>query len=277
MQVIAIQYPDKPASQLYDLTRLSQATAAQRRARENQRLSRSRRKQYLQELETRYRICELLGAKASVEMQSAARRVAEENESLRTLLRAKGVDNEEIDTHLLNSIASASFPSATQMLVGSRPCFRQRDQPSGVSIVSGECTASPVDFRRTGLEDQGTSTSRISPLLPSHLLEEQIPEQDILANNSMPGSPSSTQLVIDERGQQLMSTEQLWKEHAAPGTTTSCNLAITIIIGANSDISESQARLDLGCGMLADCIVENSTLLELLDKYSAKSVYPSSA
>ncbi|KAF2432585.1 hypothetical protein EJ08DRAFT_585201, partial [Tothia fuscella] len=61
------------------------------RIRDNQRRSRARRKEYLQELETKYRQCEQIGVEASSEMQVAARKVLEENRKLRTLLKSKGM------------------------------------------------------------------------------------------------------------------------------------------------------------------------------------------
>ncbi|KAF2838760.1 hypothetical protein M501DRAFT_907401, partial [Patellaria atrata CBS 101060] len=60
------------------------------RIRDNQRRSRARRKEYLQELEWKYRNCEQLGVEASAEIQLAARRVLEENKRLRALLKQKG-------------------------------------------------------------------------------------------------------------------------------------------------------------------------------------------
>ncbi|KFY02077.1 hypothetical protein V490_00643 [Pseudogymnoascus sp. VKM F-3557] len=57
------------------------------RIRNNQRRSRARRKEYLQEIEGQLRQCELTGVEASPEIQSAARKVLEENRRLRTLNR----------------------------------------------------------------------------------------------------------------------------------------------------------------------------------------------
>lgn len=66
------------------------------RVRDNQRRSRARRKEYLTDLESKYRHCEQVGVEASAAIQGAARRVAEENRKLRTLLKRKGVGEEEI-------------------------------------------------------------------------------------------------------------------------------------------------------------------------------------
>ncbi|KAH7411085.1 hypothetical protein BKA64DRAFT_373065 [Cadophora sp. MPI-SDFR-AT-0126] len=70
------------------------------RIRDNQRRSRARRKEYLQELESRLRQCELQGVEASSEIQTAARRVAEENKKLRALLAQQGVRDESIEAYL---------------------------------------------------------------------------------------------------------------------------------------------------------------------------------
>ncbi|KAL2023050.1 hypothetical protein VTK56DRAFT_3960 [Thermocarpiscus australiensis] len=70
------------------------------RVRDNQRRSRARRKEYLQELEQRVRQAELHRVQASVEVQAAARKVAEENRKLRFLLRQHGVSDSSIEEFL---------------------------------------------------------------------------------------------------------------------------------------------------------------------------------
>jgi hypothetical protein len=76
------------------------------RIRDNQRRSRARRKEYLQELEQRVRQAELDGIHASVEVQAAARQVAEENKKLRFLLRHHGISDSSVETYL----ASGAVP-----------------------------------------------------------------------------------------------------------------------------------------------------------------------
>ncbi|CZT45440.1 uncharacterized protein RSE6_05749 [Rhynchosporium secalis] len=84
------------------------------RIRDNQRRSRARRKEYLQELESRLRQCELQGVEASSEIQTAARRVAEENKRLRTLLSHNGVTDEGVESYLRTSTAGDSSPGYQQ-------------------------------------------------------------------------------------------------------------------------------------------------------------------
>ncbi|CAI6342112.1 unnamed protein product [Periconia digitata] len=66
------------------------------RIRDNQRRSRARRKEYINELEGRLRNCEQAGIEASAEIQNAARRVLEENRKLRLLLHEQGLTDAEI-------------------------------------------------------------------------------------------------------------------------------------------------------------------------------------
>lgn len=74
------------------------------RIRDNQRRSRARRREYLQELEQRLRACELQGIEASTEVQIAARRVADENTKLRELLHKHGVTDEYIAQYLQENV-----------------------------------------------------------------------------------------------------------------------------------------------------------------------------
>ncbi|KAH7237838.1 hypothetical protein B0J15DRAFT_406149, partial [Fusarium solani] len=77
------------------------------RIRDNQRRSRARRREYLQELEQRLRVYELRGVEASSEVQQAARRVAEENRQLRGLLSLNGITDEYISHYLHRDTATA--------------------------------------------------------------------------------------------------------------------------------------------------------------------------
>ncbi|KAF2772881.1 hypothetical protein EJ03DRAFT_348405 [Teratosphaeria nubilosa] len=98
-----------PSSRSVDDAGMSSGEAGQNKAqrnanlariRDNQRRSRARRKEYLQELETRYRQCEQTGVEASAEIQAAARKVAEENRKLRALLMRQGMKDADIDEML---------------------------------------------------------------------------------------------------------------------------------------------------------------------------------
>ncbi|KAG8628397.1 hypothetical protein KVT40_004270 [Elsinoe batatas] len=79
------------------------------RTRENQRRSRARRREYIADLEAKYRRYEAMGAEASVEIQQAARKVLEENRRLRNIIQEYGLnaeENEERPTEKLESLIS---------------------------------------------------------------------------------------------------------------------------------------------------------------------------
>jgi len=86
-----------PKDQSSSSSRTSKVDSNALRLRENQRRSRLRKKEYLASLETRFRDCQRAGIEASVEVQTAAKRVVRENIRLRELLRAKGVSDTEVD------------------------------------------------------------------------------------------------------------------------------------------------------------------------------------
>ncbi|KFY13345.1 hypothetical protein V492_03333 [Pseudogymnoascus sp. VKM F-4246] len=84
------------------------------RIRDNQRRSRARRKEYLQELEGRVRQCELTGVEASSEIQGAARKVIEENRRLRLLLAQHGLSLDDHSDDDGNQQWAASTPKSDE-------------------------------------------------------------------------------------------------------------------------------------------------------------------
>ncbi|EGX92857.1 hypothetical protein CCM_04229 [Cordyceps militaris CM01] len=91
------------------------------RIRDNQRRSRARRREYLQELEQRLRLCELQGIEATTEVQVAARRVAEENRQLRQLLNKHGFSDDYIGRFLQAGIAGGTDLSQGQAFATGEP------------------------------------------------------------------------------------------------------------------------------------------------------------
>jgi hypothetical protein len=88
---------------------------------DNQRRSRARRKEYLQELEAKYRLCEAVGAEASQEIQTAARKVLDENERLRRLLRQQGFNDANVDGNGPDECASSSSAAETLSVMLATP------------------------------------------------------------------------------------------------------------------------------------------------------------
>ncbi|KAK0119754.1 hypothetical protein ONS95_011188 [Cadophora gregata] len=155
------------------------------RIRDNQRRSRARRKEYLQELESRLRQCELQGVEASSEIQSAARRVAEENKKLRALLAQHGVRDESIEVYLqrtstADTVMGGQYGSHSepvqvleQLLSTPKACCTDGSNPSGGgqscdrdssgSVTTTQSTWDPSQTanprRRSGIQQAGRVAS----------------------------------------------------------------------------------------------------------------------
>lgn len=98
------------------------------RIRENQRRSRNQRKELIQDLQRRVQEYELKGVAATQEMQRAARKVAEENSRLRSLLANRGVTRDEVEAYL-RSFDLGTAPSRPG------PAPPVHTQPQGASAV----------------------------------------------------------------------------------------------------------------------------------------------
>ncbi|PFH55994.1 hypothetical protein XA68_17234 [Ophiocordyceps unilateralis] len=147
------------------------------RIRDNQRRSRARRREYLQELEQRLRIYELQGIEASTEVQMAARRVAEENRQLRELLNRHGVDDNHIALFLQSGLVVSSDTGPVQ------PFRPAADPGTSVQALQHLMVPRPV----AGI-DQGLS----APSLPGRSSREPSSASASTANSSIwsPSQPS---------------------------------------------------------------------------------------
>ncbi|KAJ8111219.1 hypothetical protein OPT61_g6139 [Boeremia exigua] len=108
-----------------DLTKIRALTMSKTvddaiRIRDNQRRSRARRKDLIKDLQTRVQEFELKGVAATQDMQRAARKVAQENERLRTLLARHGILKEEVDSFLRLCERSESSIEPESRLSGPR-------------------------------------------------------------------------------------------------------------------------------------------------------------
>ncbi|OQE67737.1 hypothetical protein PENNAL_c0166G05686 [Penicillium nalgiovense] len=99
---------------------MKKCDASSTRIRENQRRSRTRRKEYIQQLEQQLRSFERLGIAATQDVQKAGRKVAAENVSLRSLLMIHGVTKIQIEEYLesqrqIASSIQSQYPSVISL------------------------------------------------------------------------------------------------------------------------------------------------------------------
>ncbi|CUS08891.1 unnamed protein product [Tuber aestivum] len=153
------------------------------RIRENQRRSRARKREYMEDLERRWQKCKELGVQANVELQQAARKVIEENVLLRAVLSEAGISQDEVERRLQvlkdkkgDELAASGAGSevacedngcggAGGMLVGLEEFFNEFELlplPQGTSSAAS-LTGESLDLGSlgdpTGMEGSGAASS----------------------------------------------------------------------------------------------------------------------
>ena len=156
--------------------------------RDNQRRSRARHKEYVEDIKRKLLDLEERGVQATVEVQQAARKVAEENRLLRELLACKGVCQQEVDEFLRisrkRSIGDAVYNVKCQLpdqLVGGPGSTEHLSTVAGPkpsSIPPSTCSSAPG----TGSPRPCNRTDDTSP--PSSDLPNQSRDQHELVLRS---------------------------------------------------------------------------------------------
>lgn len=108
----------------------------------------------MQELETRLRQCELQGVEATAEVQQAARRVADENRSLRLLLHRHGVHDDAIDMYLRTGVIA---PAAQPVMADPTSPHQYRFGSPGKAVRHLERLMTPR-HAASSLQASGTSS-----------------------------------------------------------------------------------------------------------------------
>ena len=140
---------------------------------ENKRRYRARRKEYVSDLERRLAEAREQGVDATMEVQLAARKVVEENERLRELLRLAGFAVEEIDVWARRGHRSANANGAVSP--------RRRE----IEHKAGQCMAFTADHKRPAMEGEKTCS-------PSKSNRKREMDRDRNMSESI-STPTSTQ------------------------------------------------------------------------------------
>jgi len=159
------------------------------RIRDNQRRSRARRKEYVQELEAKYRECEAKGVQASAEMQVAARRVVDENRQIReenmrlkALLNQLGVNEVDLQQHLTVGASTEAYSPSFETSVTDAAESLEKMLMSRMDVKTGEVvkaedsstTSSPPPLNPTiNIAAPTPSPIGRSPRRPARVLETQ--------------------------------------------------------------------------------------------------------
>jgi hypothetical protein len=236
------------------------------RIRDNQRRSRARRKEYVEELEKRLRNFERYGVSANVEIQRAARKVAGENLLLRELLRHHGVADSEIEEYVRDCAVSGPGSSGQ----GREGLLMRHALPAGpvackvLGFAKSDTTAVEERGRLVGnaesdvvvLTEENDSSGRASPLTSS---PSRHPLEHVDSRTSThPANKTNTLCRPDPPNptNQVQSLEDV----------TSCEIAANIIAGMRGHNNDEEARAELGCSPDDKCVVENMTIFSLMDR-----------
>jgi hypothetical protein len=265
-----------------------QKTANLARIRDNQRRSRARRKDYLKELETRYRNCEQVGVSASTEIQAAARGVVEENRRLRNLLKAYGVSDAEIDgatgqqgplaADVLEIMATSRQPCGPGD--GCQPVMDPTQQLQPAPYVPTQPSSHPASRQESFIEPNSAgSTPQYLSQMPSpamtaecrqssHSLYSptiQEPMHFLPQGYGMPGGGQSTHLG----GHQISATDLITPHaHTQYNDHSSCQIAAESI-RTFSPTAGYELEQELGCRAPGeDCNVSNQRIFNVIDRYT---------
>ena len=264
----------------------SSANRNSTRIRDNQRRSRARRKEYLQELEAKLRKCEELGVQASVDIQVAARAVSAENARLREENGRLKDENERlkaklrIEDHPMPAVvidghneesakASVGLPITTAepgyVVAGNVRSILQdgslhpRPKDAGQPIQTNNSNFEPP------VQAPASSPHTTPVTLQAPPGTHDVPNNPLATHPSH--RPSESKIQPPTEGQCTHN-----KESSITDDTSSCEYAAQIITSMRADVSTEDIRVDLGCGPDVQewrkCKVNNAKLFVAMDRYT---------
>ncbi|MCJ1224477.1 hypothetical protein MMC12_001122 [Toensbergia leucococca] len=243
------------------------------RIRDNQRRSRARRQEYLQELEERLRDCRLQGVEVSSELQTAARSVADENRRLRALLKSRGITGDEINAYVIESKDDGrpiSRLAALESLLGKEiPCEREGNGCFGRDL--GPCrppsTSTPAPMLES-VQDYPLREAFFPPFANQTVDDDNMPPIQRSSGLDLPPNSFVQQLLPEEIQAKDSTATHSNNELFEDNNTSSCEFAAGIITGMKSGLLNSEIKIELGCRTEVDCKVDNSTVFTVLDRYA---------
>ncbi|KAB8228376.1 bZIP transcription factor [Aspergillus alliaceus] len=235
-------------------TAKSGQAASSARVRDNQRRSRARRKEYVQDLEQRLRRFESLGVKATQEVQTAARHVVAENCLLRSLLGQLGVTDKDVEDYLKSHIphptsSSSSSVNAEPVVVSHLAATHGNQVVKGGSLLTHQEEDSSDE---TGVNDS-------NPLPPGSVRNTPTKVDNVQAFGLTRPMVVVQTSFVDSKDQDQVSTRDT-------GQSMPCEAAARILAAMQGYQEERDVRFELGCHNDSDCTVRNMDLFEILDK-----------
>ena len=260
------------------------------RIRNNQRRSRARRKEYVEDLEQRLRQFERHGVEATTEVQTAARKVARENVLLRALLVTKGVSNNEIDEYLR---AKPYNPDIIPAPAKAPISGSETDTGPVIPLapIQGPLIRAPCSPGNNCYNQKNNLSPELIKLNDNHkqVLPQvamiKPPDSTCCSPSAKISSPTDPQMGRIALAQPVQNIEKAF-EPCAPGainkpliteTTNSqnlnlmddestCEAAANIIASMRGHGDTEKVLAELGCTSNRSCAVKNMTIFELTDR-----------
>jgi hypothetical protein len=220
-------------------------------------------------------------------MQRAARKVAHENARLRSLLARHGVLQEEVDDFLksfddteaprdtsVNATSSTAPYQSEMAIVGSSPVVdttRSNDLQRARRNLNN--TTGPDDSQSSEESRMNfTTTLQYSgPSEPS--LERPMQSTPSVSQQSQTNHREAQNNFAPQEIECATTSECFCPPTSAPkirpttnGLEISCETAATIIVEMRGDGDVDSIRASLGCTSREECIVRNSTVLQIMDE-----------
>ncbi|KAI9844756.1 MAG: hypothetical protein M1837_005289 [Sclerophora amabilis] len=225
-------------------------------------------------MEKRLREYELRGVEASRTLQSAARKVLDENSKLRSLLRTKGVMDVEVDEYLGSSgqdlaeescdmgglsarrssrMARSSVYAPEHSTAMVLPLTAQQSRPKSTLVNNTHSGSLP--YTGNMAKDHKSAHHTASPAA-NEAQKFDVERHQI----SAPCPPLQAHVVHSETADQRQDGKQ------TTDNTTSCMEAAMIIASMNNGLTKEEINAELGCAAELDCIVDNHTLFRVMDR-----------
>ncbi|KAK3298713.1 uncharacterized protein B0H64DRAFT_80957 [Chaetomium fimeti] len=241
-------------------------SSAAARIRNNQRRSRARHREFVDELKAKVREYERQGVQATMEMRHAARKVALENSRLRALLASRGVTDEELSSYLAQFDDQPSGPLPTAALTPptdeASPLPARSDSHSGSSRANRDV---PDDESASGLKRLAVAadtTPRQTCCGPTTRCSA-IDGRDVQEPAAQPSPPA------DQANQPSPSPSPNTPNTTGSHLEMSCTAAAQIMANMSRDGNKELAREALGCTGAEECLVKNTLVFQLLDSAEA--------
>jgi hypothetical protein len=239
----------------------------------------------VQELEAKLRTHEQMGIGASTEIQSAARKVLEENKRLRAMLRTRGVPEREIAAALEQASAAPTLMSMLERRRtngGASPVDSNVDgesesssvipQTPGIDLAPGPLAISPqAAVPHNGAEIYNPNPVVLNPETSSGLANahfQPIAMAPMSVVKHEPGPHYSYPAVQNPADAWVYQAQSNYATDSLPQSySTSCVNAANII-RAQTDVGP-ELEADLGCrSPYQDCRVANPIVFNVIEKYS---------